>query len=943
MRKLLTRIFRAVGRFFECLTGIRLNLAPRTCSVLLLMVAGGLAASAQAQQAPTTRQAATNTEGSTPYLTPEEELKTFDLKPGYSLELVVSDPIIKEPVVAVFDGNGRMYVAEMRTYMQNIEGRDELTTNSRISLHWSSKHDGNFDRHSVFIDNLLLPRVILPLKDSILVMETGTDSLWRYWDTNGDGVADRRELIRQGQRSGDNLEHEGSGLIWAQDNWMYMALSQYRVRLKGDQLISEPAPPNFAYWGISQDNYGKTYYVNAAQDYGPVSYETPIIYGGSGDPRDLTKYQGNFLAVWPLTTNADYQGGQRFARADGTLNHFTGTAGVDVIRGDRLPADLQGDVIMGEPVGRMIRRAKVIEKEGYTILVNPYEAEKSEFIRSRDPNFRPVNMVTAPDGTVYIVDMYRGIIQEGNWVRRGSYLRTKVQQYGLDKNFGRGRIWRLRYEGMEPGPQPNLLNETPAQLVTHLDHPNGWWRDNSQKLIVLSGDKSVVPALTRMMRTDTNHLGRIHALWTLEGLDALTPALIREKLKDANPHVRIAAIRASETLYKAGDKSLMPDIYKLAKDTNQEPSVVMQVLMTSLLLKTPESHQMAAAALTNGGMGIKTIIPEVLKSLAPVTYPPEFTTADRALLAHGRLIFEQLCYACHGLDGQGSPLANSPPGTTQAPALKGAKFVTGHRDAMISIVLKGLNGPVDGKTFPSLMTSMQANDDEWVASVVSYVRTSFGNNASMVTTNDVAKVRARFKERTELFTADELATTLPQSVPNTGNWKATAGTNTAVTNMAGASFALDANGAARYDFKTVQGPGMWFQVELPVSTMVGGLELSSGAATNDFLRGYQIYVSKDGENWSNAVAEGHGTTAQTEILFPPIEAKFIRILTAAINDGAGGRGNRGGGGFGGGNGRGRGQQAEPHGWSIAEIEVLQPTPNLSQSVLAKKAAGSKYD
>ena len=179
---------------------------------------------------------------STPYLTAEEELKTFDLKPGYRMELVVGDPDIKEPVVAVFDGNGRMYVAEMRTYMQDIDGRNELTTNSVISLHWSSKHDGNFDKHSVFATGLVLPRAILPLKDSVLVMETGTDSIWRYWDTNNDGVSDKRELVRQGQRSGDNLEHEGSGLIWDVDNWLYMALSQYRLRWKNDQLISEPAP-----------------------------------------------------------------------------------------------------------------------------------------------------------------------------------------------------------------------------------------------------------------------------------------------------------------------------------------------------------------------------------------------------------------------------------------------------------------------------------------------------------------------------------------------------------------------------------------------------------------------------------------------------------------------------------------------------------------------------
>jgi len=775
----------------------------------------------------------------------------------------------------------------------------------------------------------------------VLVMTTGSDSIWRYWDTNSDGVADRRELVREGRRSGANLEHEGSGLIWNQDNYLYMALSQYRLRWKINELTNEPAPANFAYWGISQDNYGKNYYVNAAQDYGPVSYETPIVYGGSGDPRDLTKYEGNFLAVWPLTHLGDYQGGQRFVRPDGTLNHFTGTAGVDVFRGDRLPEDLRGDVLMGEPVGRMIRRAKVINKEAYTTLINPYEAEKSEFLRSTDLNFRPVNMVTAPDGTLYIVDMYRGIIQEGNWTRPGSYLRTKIMSAGLEKNVGRGRIWRLVHKDFTPGPQPSLLNETPAQLVAHLDHPNGWWRDNAQKLLVLRGDKSVVPALVTKARTDTNHLARIHALWTLEGLDALQPALVREKLADSDPHVRIAAIRTSETLYKAGDKSVMPDIVKMVNDP--DPSVVLQVVMTSLLLKTPESRPLAATTLANNkAFGIKTIIPEVIKTLSPVVYPPEFTQADRALLAHGRQIYDGICYSCHGLDGQGAPLANSL-GLTQAPAFVGAKFVGGHRDAMISIILKGLNGPVDGKTYPALMVPMERNDDEYIAAVVSYVRTTFGNNASMVTTNDVARVRATFKERTAPWTEQELASTLPQPLPSS-NWKVTASTNSET-----ATLAIDGKDDTLYQTKAPQSPGMWYQVELPAPTTISGVRVSSGTATNDFIREYQVMVSTDGEQWGEAVATGHGTGVQAEILFKPVEAKFVRIQTAAANQGfgRGGRGGFGGGaGFGGGGGggfgRGRGPQVEPS-WSISELQLLPAPPTLPQSLLVKKAEGSKFE
>src|SRR5207253_1380590 len=141
------------------------------CLALVLPVFVANRASAQASPSLTNASellAQQTNSPSTPYLTPEEEVKTFDLKPGYSMQLVVSDPIIKEPVVAVFDGNGKMYVAEMRSYMQDIDAHNEMATNSVISLHWSSKHDGNYDKHTVFASGLLLPRAILPLADSVL-------------------------------------------------------------------------------------------------------------------------------------------------------------------------------------------------------------------------------------------------------------------------------------------------------------------------------------------------------------------------------------------------------------------------------------------------------------------------------------------------------------------------------------------------------------------------------------------------------------------------------------------------------------------------------------------------------------------------------------------------------------------------------------------------------
>ena len=214
------------------------------------------------------------------------------------------------------------------------------------------------------------------------------------------------------------------------------------------------------------------------------------------------------------------QGGMNAVRMpDGSLARATGSAGNDVYRGDRLPKDLIGDYFYGEVVARIVRRLRPVKSEGLTQLQNVYPF--AEFIRSTDPLFRPVDVTTAPDGTMYITDMYRGIIQESQWSGPGTYLRQRIDQYALDKIVKKGRIWRLTYEGMgRRTEQPKMLSETPAQLVAHLSDANGWWRDTAQQLLVLKQDKSVVPALQKLARSSTDQLARIHALWTLEGLGA---------------------------------------------------------------------------------------------------------------------------------------------------------------------------------------------------------------------------------------------------------------------------------------------------------------------------------------------------------------------------------------------------------------------------------------
>jgi mono/diheme cytochrome c family protein len=847
-----------------------------------------------------------NATGPFPMLSPAEVIKSMQMPEGYRMELVVGEPHIKEPVVAAFDGNGRMFVAEMRTYMQDIDATGEDDPKSQISLHWSSKGDGNFDKHSVFINKLLLPRMILPLgKGELLVNETHTQDIYLYRDTDGDGVSDEKKLWYAGGPRGGNMEHQQSGLIWGLDNWMYMAVNNWRLRWQGyDQPpLKESTYGNGGQWGLTQDDNGKAWIVNAGGERGPLNFQTHFVYGNFNTK---SQFVDDFAIVWPLVGLADVQGGtSRFRPEDGTLNHFSATCGQEVFRGDRLPADIRGDLIFSEPVGRLIRRTKIEVKEGLTYLSNPYP--KAEFIRSKDPNFRVVNANTAPDGTLYLVDMYRGIIQEGNWTKPGSYLRGAILKHGLEKNIGHGRIWRVAHKDFKPGPQPRMYEETPAQLVAHLTHPNGWWRDTAQKLIILKNDKSVVPALMKLAKENANPLTRIHALWTLEGLNALTPEFVREKLRDANPQVRSAAIRASETLYKAGEKALEKEVAGMLKDA--DANVAIQALATAKLLNFPEAKAMiqASALGTNSAAGLREI---AMHMLAPArSWGREYSAADKKLLERGDEIFKELCFACHNPDGKGTPIEGKP-GLTLAPPLAGSRTVTGHKDGLIHVLLKGMAGPINGKVYDSQMVPMESNDDEWIAAIASYVRNSFGNRSSTVTPQEVAKVRAESKVRTEPWTIEELMAVLPQApLGGRNKWKLTASHN--VKNL---DKALDGNPTSRWDTSAFQVPGMWLQVELPKETDIAGLVLDTAGSAGDYPRGYEVRVSLDGKEWGKPVVTGKGTTAMTEIQFAPMKAKFIRID----------------------------QTGEVKGlfWSIHELDILEPPSKKTIKATVKKAGES---
>ncbi len=803
-----------------------------------------------------------------PALSPAESQKLFQLPPGYRLELVLSEPQIQAPVVTVFDGNGRMFVAEMRTYMQDIDGTNQKAATSRVSLHWSSRGDGVFDRHSVFIDGLVLPRILLPLKDSLLVQETDSGDIYEYRDRDGDGVAEEKKLFFSGEnRTRANLEHQTSGLIWAQDNWLYTTYNSWRVRWTPQGAVKEPTAPNGGQWGVTQDDYGKPWFVNAGGELGPLNFQQPIVYGAFKVRNELAE---GFKEVWPLVPIPDVQGGiSRFRAVEKTLNHFSSTCGGEIFRGDRLPEDLNGDLLFCEPTGRLVRRAKITVNDGVTTLTNPYQAEKSEFIRSRDPYFRPVNLVTAPDGTLYITDMSRGIIQESNWTRPGSYLRDVIKEYGLDQNIGNGRIWRLVRDGQPLGPTPRMLDETPAQLVAHLAHPNGWWRDTAQKLLVLSQDKSVVPALTAVVRTHANPLARQHALWTLEGLDALTAVLVLEKLADTDPHVRVAAIRASETLFKRGDRSLQPEI--LARYQDADPTIAIQAMMTAHLLQWPEAKPLTQQVATaSAPAGVRAVAAQLLHPLSG-QIPAGFGEPELKMLERGQEAYMQLCFACHGLDGKGTPLEGK--SATLAPPLASSATVAAQRDALIAVLLHGVSGPINLVTYDAQMVPMGANDDDWIAAVASYVRVGFGNKGSLVTAADVSRVRTATALRNEPWTISELQARTPQPLDRRSAWKFTS--NRAPDTAHGGTFTFPLT------VEAAQTSGAAVTLELPEPATISDVRVVCSRSPRKYQYAFKIECSLDGAEWTAAGSSERFSGPNIEISFPPTRARWIRLTQTA--------------------------------------------------------------
>lgn len=512
-----------------------------------------------------------------PILSPEQALKTFKIQGEFRLEVAAAEPLVNDPVAIAWDEFGRMYVVEMWTFMPDVDGHGEALPKGRVVVLEDVDKDGLMDRSTVYLDNLVMPRAISVVKGGVLIAEP--PNLWFCEDTNNDLVCDNKRKVASYAKRG-SVEHMENGLLTGIDNWIYNAKSTRKFRWDGKKL-QEKTTGSRGQWGMSMDNYGRLFTANNSvpliADIYPFSFNNrnPGYKSRVGTAVALLTDTNVYARRVNTGVNRGYRKGS--LRKDGRLGKATAASGPGVYRGDKYPEEYLNNAFFTEPAANLIGRVKIrgdgIDMSAERMLYDDPIWDKLDFITSTDERFRPVNITTGPDGYLYVVDMYRGILQHKEFLT--SYLRKQIIERGLDKPVGLGRIYRLVPEG-DSGDYsvPSLGNSSESTLIQVLSSRSGWQRDTAQRLLVQKNQlkKKSIKRLEKMARSG-EQLAAIHALWVLHGQGLISEKNIFPSLRHDSHWVRIHAMRVADELF-SGSKKLSDRLYELLLDNS--PSVRLQ-------------------------------------------------------------------------------------------------------------------------------------------------------------------------------------------------------------------------------------------------------------------------------------------------------------------------------------------------------------------------------
>ncbi len=709
-----------------------------------------------------------------PVLSPAEAIADFVVEDGFEVGLVASEPDVIAPVAMTFDGDGAIWVVEMRAYMENTEGSTEDQPIGTIRVLRDLDRDHHYETVTTFLDGLVLPRAIAIAEGGVLIAEP--PNLW-FVESN-DYVAGRKTLVDSTYAVGGNPEHQPNGLIRAIDNWYYSAKADVRYRFRNGEWEKEQTEYR-GQWGLSQDDYGRLYYNhNSATLLGDNL--TPGVMRYNPNHQTTSKNFGASKAsnkVYPIRINPGVNRAYRQATLDdeGKLDNMTAACGPVIFRGDNFPASYYGNAFVMEPAGNLIKRVVLSDNSGITSGAFPYDGR--EFLASRDERFRPVNSYTGPDGALYVVDMYRGVIQHSTYLTE--YLQRQIESRGLAEPLDLGRIYRIKHADTDLTPQPRLRNVSSAVLVNMLRNKNGWWRDMAQQLLVERADNSAARLLRAMIIDAGRPISQLHALWTLEGMGALTVVDLEQAARvSRDPKVRVHILRLAATFADSRDASRALSLIERTAGGDRQIDLQRTLSLHGFREKSDERVLSALTeiagvrqqspefvdAIMGGLSGVETVF---MERLSAAGLPPDsrlYSALEQsrygdqirpmlaalapgeehaAIIGRGREVYNRDCSVCHGNNGRGL--------TSTAPSLLRSQWVLQDPESLVRIVLDGVTGPieVDGKqladgevldVMPGFRDSKQLTDAD-IAALTSFVRNQWTNRAAVVDESLVTAVR----------------------------------------------------------------------------------------------------------------------------------------------------------------------------------------------------------
>ncbi len=534
-----------------------------------------------------------------PPKTPEQELASFHLATGIKMELVAAEPLVQDPVLSLFDEKGRLWVVEMRGFMPDIDRTGEEEPIGCVKYLEDLDGDGKMDKATIYADSLILPRAIQFYPDGLLISEN--IPLWFYQDTDGDGKADKRTLVDSTYGGGGLPEHSANGLLWGMDNWLYNAKSKYRYKRDGENWIKEETEFR-GQWGISNDNYGRLIYnYNWSQLHGdqvPPNYlsRNPNHEATTGIDYGLTLQR----RIYPVRPNPAVNRGYIPGTLDsaGRLQEFTSACSPFVYRGGAMGESFEGNTLVCEPAGNLVKRNNVVWENLSPLASDAYPDR--DMLASEDERFRPVSLSSGPDGAIYLTDMYRGISQHGAYMTE--YLRKITLDRKLDKHIHYGRIWRIITENYQkPGNQLAELKTT-AGLVKSLENDNAWYRETAQRILVQENYKSAIPLLNQLLKNSSNPIAKIHALYTLDGLNELDGETCLSLLKEKNDFLKSAALRLLEPKL-AQNQILKNKTSTFIADNlnNIKPVFALQILLSSSVYEEQKAFEIISSLIADLG------------------------------------------------------------------------------------------------------------------------------------------------------------------------------------------------------------------------------------------------------------------------------------------------------------------------------------------------------